>query len=107
MRRYLDFEEGNLTHSSVSLDDNGIIEFDSDVTPRVLSTVLHKIYVGEATKAAALVKRYFHFEHPAIRKLFLKELVERISESPFWDDLRHINGWKESGACITEGCEPS
>ena len=72
----------------------GTIEF-SDGANKTLSAVLHYIYAAEPKRAKEIINRYVGFQNPATKKLFILELYDNLSSSPFWNDIKKANGWRE------------
>jgi len=93
--------------SKVVLDKYGDISFINQTqASKVLDRILYNVYSGQTSKALFLIKKYFSFDNTAVRKLFLLELIDMMSESPFWDDIRLANHWYEEGCCFKENCTP-
>jgi len=90
----------------VSLDQFGNISISSDNIAPLLSEMLRLWYMGENEQAIKLMQKYLVFEHRAVLKLFLMELVEGLHNSPYWDDIRRVNHWQEETACFTDRCIP-
>jgi hypothetical protein len=97
-----DSKESNLTTSLVGIDYRGNIKLESIRASKTISMALHLFYMGETSKAIAVLSKYFTFEHLAVSKLFLLELVQSMQKSPFWDDLRLTNHWYDSIPCYEE-----
>ncbi len=86
-----------LNSSRVSLDKHGFIQLSSNDSPQVINTFLYYFYTANVTEALQTIGKYFVFEGRGVKLLFLKELLERMQESYFWDDIRKINHFYDDG----------
>lgn len=92
---------------NVGVDKLGGLEWNSHYAPDIMEAILYNFYIGQTKEAIAIMQTYFNFEHPAVRKIFLTELVDAMARSPFFDQLREINNWFHNVSCYTRGCKPS
>ncbi len=106
MQKYTKPNKKQLHSSKVRLDEFGHIEINSDYSPDVLMQILFEIYIGKSDKAARLIKKYFQFQNNAQLELFLQQLVDALQSSPFWDQIKVLNGWQWETACQGENCTP-
>jgi hypothetical protein len=104
--KYTKHNSDNFQVSKVILNEYGNVSIDSTNAPKVLDSILYNLYSGNTSNAILLIKKYFSFENTAVRKLFLLALIDMMSKSPFWKDIKLVNGWYEEGLCFSENCTP-
>ncbi len=87
-------EKPNFIEKALYPDGQANLKFDNpSVAFYTIEEILHQLYVGNKQKAVFIMQKYFDFEHPSLRKVFLYDLTKRMSNSLFWDDIRIRNGW--------------
>ena len=80
-----------LTPTHVSLNSHGYIDVSQEYFPAIVNSFLFHFYTGDTNEALRIIDKYLIFEGRGVKLLFLKALIESMSESYFWDQLRKIN----------------
>lgn len=62
----------------------------------IVESLLFHFYSGDTNEALYIIDKYLIFEGRGVKLLFLKALIERMSESYFWDQLRKINHFNDT-----------
>jgi hypothetical protein len=107
IEKFYKLETKVLHKTNVGTNKLGGLEWNSNNAPDIMDAILYSLYIGQTKEAIAIMQVYFNFEHPAVRKIFLIELVDAMSKSPFFDQLRELNNWYHDDPCYTQGCKPT
>ena len=91
----------------VNIDEQGTLKLNSEYAADIVGLILHNFYTAQPKEAVDVMRAYLNFAHPAVRKLFLLQLTDAMSQSPFHDQLRKLNNWYHHVPCNSKGCEPS
>jgi len=68
--------------------------FYMDFYPPLWASMLDLIYAGWGDKAYEFFERAWP-EQKVDRGRFLEEFKKRLAKSPYWDELKKMNGWQE------------
>ncbi len=66
---------------------------DTSAHAQVIETILAYFYKGEAQKALTLIKKYIPFASRSMKVLFLQDIIDAMSQSYFWDQIKELNNW--------------
>ena len=82
------------------LDQFGFLCIDENVGDifahaQVIEAIITYFYKAEAQKALTLIKRYIPFASRSMRVLFLQKLIDTMSQSYFWEQIKELNSWDE------------
>lgn len=74
-----------------------IDETDGDIYThaQVLETILTYFYKGKAYIAVTLIKKYIPFQSRSMKVLFLQDIVNAMSRSYFWNQIKQLNNWQK------------
>jgi len=86
-----------LTSSHVMLDGRGYLHISEEYAPAVINSFLYHFYSGDKAEAVRVIDKYLTFEGRGVKLLFLKALIQSMSESYFWDQLRKLNHLYDGG----------
>ena len=62
---------------------------------RVIEAVLSYFYRGKKYKAIETIAKYIPFQSRAMKVLFLQKLVDAMSYSYFWEQIKKLNDWEK------------
>ena len=88
---------------SVFLDEEGFLETsDPREMTKIVTYAVHAWYAGENEKAMTLITRRVHPVDQATLYLFIQDLVQELSHSHYWNDIKIFNNWEENGYVVLE-----